>query len=70
MLWLKLSGAHTSPKSAQKQLRPLCGVGIFFKSKESQLTTLRAVIHIIKHRAGEADPAASAERSPTIQHVQ
>lgn len=42
----------------------------FLKSKESQLTTLKAVIHIIKHRAGEADSAASAEKSHSIQNVQ
>lgn len=46
-------------------------LGFFFKeSKESQLTTLKAVIHIIKHRVGEADLAASAEKSHTIQNVQ
>lgn len=68
MLRLKLSEGHASRKSARKQLRRL----LFFKkkSKESQLTALKAVIHIIKHRVGEADSAASAEKSHTIQNVQ
>lgn len=53
-------GGHTSPKWAWKQLRWL-GFGggflfvCFFKSKEGQLTTLKAVICIIKHGVGEAD---------------
>lgn len=64
------SQGHTSCKSTWKQLRQSPFFFPFFKSKESQLTTLKAVIHIIKHRAGEADSAASAEKSHSIQNVQ